>query len=310
MKKRFVWLFILALTLLSNIFISSIAQAATLSEEEYNYLSDVLKTGQTDELKSMIASGFDVNASYQCHKPLNMAIRTMAFAYGSVMPQTTPQKTMEMIEILLSAGADVNSYKIPNCKLEKSPIEETIALPTSLRGLHYIFTKTIKDVFNEKIAKCSKENNQDAECKEISKENMNIMLTEVDKLYDAKQKELEPIALQILTKLLAAGANINLTDSSGRNALHWAATYQRETDSLNIIKFLIQNGVDINAQDINGYTPIFFTYKNPELRQYLIQIGAHTAIKDNNGNLYNEMTGRSLHHYIDEDGYHMETAKY
>lgn len=311
MKKQSIRLFILVVALFSNCFIVNISKASTLSEEEYNHLSKVLRTGQTEELKKMITAGFDVNDYYQCHRPLNLAIKAMAFAYGSVVtPNITPQKAMDMIELLLTAGADVNAYTLPNCKIERSPIEQAIALPTTLRGLHYIFTKSIKDVFNEEIAKCNKENAKDEECKEISKEKMDIILTEVDKFYEAKHKELETVTLQILTKLLAAGADINLTDSSGRNALHWAIIYHRESDSLNIIKFLIKNGVNINAQDINGYTPIFFTYDHPEVRRYLIQVGANTSLKDNNGNIYSEMTGRSLHEYIDEDGYHIETAKY
>lgn len=312
MKNRFIYIFnLIAASLCLSIFMSETVKAAILSKEEYEQLSEIFKTGQTEELKKKIASGLNINASYQCHRPLNMAIRTMAFAYGStIMPQTTPSKVLDMIEILIAAGVNVNTATSPGCEIEKSPIEEAIALPTTLRGLNYIFTETIKEKFNEIIAECSKTNSQDIKCQEASKENMDMFLTEINKAYALKQKELEPDALRILKYLIAAGADINQKDSNGRAALHQAVVYQNKNDTLNIIKFLVENGADINAQDINGRTPLFSTYDNPEVRQYLIQAGANTNHRDNNGNLYNEMTGQAVRRYKDDEGYHEEIAKY
>ena len=311
MKKIFVYIFNLSVVVLFlSISVSQMVKAATLTPKEYEQLSEIFQNGKIEELREKIASGLNVNASYQCHRPLPMAVRTMAFAYGSIGMATTPQNVMEMIKMLVEAGADVNEAKSPQCKIDKSPMAEAVALPSTLRGLNYIFTKTIEDQINPIIDECRKTGSQDAECTEMTGEKRDLMVAEVNKFYDAKQKELEPDTLQILKYLLMAGADINQKNSRGQTVLHAAIIHYRNEDSLNIIKFLIENGADINASDANGYTPLFFTYDKPKARQYLIQAGANKMHRDKRGNFYNEMMGRSIHEYVDDEGYHKEIAKY
>jgi len=58
--------------------------------------------------------------------------------------------------------------------------------------------------------------------------------------------------LSVVKELCYHGANKQLADYSGSTVLHWA------TDSGNaqLVEWLIDNGADINAVDVNRWTPL------------------------------------------------------
>ena len=58
----------------------------------------------------------------------------------------------------------------------------------------------------------------------------------------------------IVRLLISAGAPAELTESSGINLLHWAAIANRPA----VIPALVEAGVDINAQDGSGFTPLMY----------------------------------------------------
>ncbi len=60
-------------------------------------------------------------------------------------------------------------------------------------------------------------------------------------------------------------------------------THYYATKSLDILKKLIANGVDINATDSSGKTPIFYA-ANKEIAEFLLASGAKTDVIDNAGN--------------------------
>lgn len=65
--------------------------------------------------------------------------------------------------------------------------------------------------------------------------------------------------LHIIKKLIENGADINVKDTNGRNALHLLAFTKDTVSNGNIFeccKFLVDNGIDVNLQDINGDTPL------------------------------------------------------
>ncbi|CAH1381376.1 unnamed protein product, partial [Tenebrio molitor] len=58
----------------------------------------------------------------------------------------------------------------------------------------------------------------------------------------------------IVKVLLDLGANINLTDHVGRNALHFAL--ENSKVNMRIVKLLLDEGIDAEAKDDNGKTPL------------------------------------------------------
>jgi len=58
--------------------------------------------------------------------------------------------------------------------------------------------------------------------------------------------------LDVVKELCYHGANKHLTDKGGSTVLHWA------TDSGNrqLVEWLLDNGADLNAADMNGWTPL------------------------------------------------------
>ena len=85
----------------------------------------------------------------------------------------------------------------------------------------------------------------------------------------------------VVIALLAAGADVNLTDSWGRTPLHLYSVYG--TDALDII---LATGADVNARDFRGRTPLHEAaeYENASLIAALVAAGANVNAKDHMGN--------------------------
>ncbi|WP_054849042.1 ankyrin repeat domain-containing protein [Vulcanisaeta sp. JCM 14467] len=100
--------------------------------------------------------------------------------------------------------------------------------------------------------------------------------------------------------LIKAGANVNVKDPTyGMTPLHYAVLGNR----LDIVKYLIENGADINARDNTGKTPLHFAAKNGylDIVKYLIENKADINVKDN--------IGKTPLDYAEENG-HKNVANY
>jgi ankyrin repeat protein len=75
--------------------------------------------------------------------------------------------------------------------------------------------------------------------------------------------------------------SINKTTKSGRTPLHFNALY---SGNLEILKFLIQNKIDLNIQDINGQTALDYAIISQkwDFAEILLINGANPNIKDKN----------------------------
>ena len=67
-------------------------------------------------------------------------------------------------------------------------------------------------------------------------------------------------AIEALQILLDLGADINQANQNGNTALHGAATRH----SAAIIEFLVENGADLNARNIKGWTPLDIVLGQPD----------------------------------------------
>lgn len=81
--------------------------------------------------------------------------------------------------------------------------------------------------------------------------------------------------------LYSARDVVDSRDGFGRTALMVAARY----GELEIVRFLINNGADVNAKDNNGQTALILAVdgRNIELVKYLVSHGADVNAKDNDG---------------------------
>lgn len=62
---------------------------------------------------------------------------------------------------------------------------------------------------------------------------------------------------EMVTKLLALGADPNISDSNQTTALHYAVMFQKE----DMIKKLVDHNANISLKDSNGFTPVEYAEK-------------------------------------------------
>lgn len=105
----------------------------------------------------------------------------------------------------------------------------------------------------------------------------NALLSTVDGNNSNDQK----VLLEIATKLLAAGANVNSKIKSGKSALHLAILNNRK----NLFDLFIRSNSNINSVDENGITPLIDAASNVrvEMISDLIVNGANVNIENNQG---------------------------
>ena len=85
---------------------------------------------------------------------------------------------------------------------------------------------------------------------------------------------------EVVQALVDSGANINLTERSGINLLHWAAITNRSS----VIPVLVKSGVPLNATDELGYTPLMYAASvdegDTETLKALLAAGADRSIRN------------------------------
>lgn len=80
-------------------------------------------------------------------------------------------------------------------------------------------------------------------------------------------------------KLLKEPELAHATDSYQRTPLHIAARYGHTE----IVRLLVDQGADVNAVAINGFTPLHVCANNAQIAELLLAAGAEPSIKDNFG---------------------------
>lgn len=70
--------------------------------------------------------------------------------------------------------------------------------------------------------------------------------------------------LETLSRLIVMGVNINAGDYDRRTPLHLAVS----AGNVDVIKYLIEKGADVNCKDRWGATPLDDT-DDPEISEYL-----------------------------------------
>lgn len=79
--------------------------------------------------------------------------------------------------------------------------------------------------------------------------------------------------MAILQTLINAGADKNGLNGKNRTALHNAVLKNNVTN----VRLLLDNGVNVNIEDIDGHTPIFYAQKGSDIYNMLLEAGARVS---------------------------------
>lgn len=84
-----------------------------------------------------------------------------------------------------------------------------------------------------------------------------------------------------LLKCIECGVPLNLKDSEGRTALHWAV----DRGHNNITSLLLNKNADVNAKDDEGQTPLHYAAvcDRADIAELLVRHGADIEIRDSEG---------------------------
>lgn len=88
--------------------------------------------------------------------------------------------------------------------------------------------------------------------------------------------------LDNLIKCIESGVSVDLKDSEGRTALHWAV----DRGHLNITEALVKEKAEINAKDNEGQTPLHYAAvcERESIAKFLLKENADMNIKDDDNN--------------------------
>lgn len=103
-------------------------------------------------------------------------------------------------------------------------------------------------------------------------------------LIEGKQSETN------LRYFLELGIDLTELDSEGNNVLHWAAQFYSLDNKAWLLKKAIEKGVDLNRENSQGYTPLFFSAVSNRLESFLLllELGANFKISDSQGQTLKE----------------------
>ena len=101
-----------------------------------------------------------------------------------------------------------------------------------------------------------------------------------------------PDYMEIIKYLIANGSNINNNNNVKKITPVHLATMNPSEITIEPLSFLIQQGANINAQDKDGNTPLFWAYggKDEQIISLLKEAGADENIRNRKGLLYNQVT--------------------
>lgn len=271
-----------------------------ITPDTYRNLRKVILEGSPDELKEMIRNGLNVNGMYRCEIPLNMAISSLAYALGSATG-FPPENAVEKVKILIESGADAN---FEPCTPASVPLVTAIQLPFNMYSLEESFYRAIdEEIKSDKGTENCLAGAIPKPCKELTQEDRKAIRESIHETYEIARKNLVPYMMNIIRFLVDNGANINATDAKNRTPLHRAASIP-QTITLEPLSFLIEKKANVNVPDIEGNTPIFiaYSYDNTSAVKLLIDAGADVTMKNHNGLLYNQLTGSVKRIYLDKEG--------
>jgi ankyrin repeat protein len=82
---------------------------------------------------------------------------------------------------------------------------------------------------------------------------------------------------ELVRLLVEQGADVNAEDLMGQTPLHHAVEYP------DIVRYLVDNGAAVNEDDVHGETPLHLAVRTPESARILVENGASVAFENHFG---------------------------
>lgn len=253
-------------------------EKSVTSEEEQLKLNQQLfqtfrQSGDMVEMKRLIDMGADVN--YTEHY-LNMI--TLAICSNDI----------GMTEFLIAEGAELIDGEGKNNLLDYAP-SNAMAEILYNHGVNDLNSALLSQVMNVLLGKYN-----------IHKNSIEFLLehgadpeTKLGDNCTAIRLAIIHITNDDLYETIKLFLHHNVNISPDRNMitlLHYAA-YKNNPQTINL---LIDHGLDVNAQDKNGNTPLHYARsllrENPQVIKVLLEHGADPNIRNKDGKLYSEIT--------------------
>ena len=289
---------IIKLLIIALIFFKpEIVHAATpqISDEQAH---EIVLNGTPDDVKKLIQSGYDVNREYLASTLLITAVKS---AFYATQTHSTPQQALEKIKILVNSGAEVDFT--PNSGFAMTALDWAIVAPVKAMEAENLVNIIYKEKIEKGKGQCKIPNVIDKPCKDITAEDRKVIKNAIHSVYVTIIKKWIPDYMEIIKYLVANGSNINNNNNAKKITPIHLATMNPSEITIEPLIFLIQQGADINAQDIDGNTPLFWAYgsRDEQIVSLLKEAGADENIKNHQGLLYNQVTAIKTKVNIEED---------
>lgn len=266
---------------------SALAQNVTpqISDEQAH---EIVLNGTPDDVKKLILNGYDVNTVYHCNTLLITAIKSAA---RGAYAHTASFYALEKIKALIEAGADVNAYSCPENSMR--PLAWAITLPEQMEESGDYILKNIEDKIKTENEYCDFPGILSKPCRDISKQEKKQIEISIKNDFKTAIKLSKKNFINIVEILINNGADVNGRDAQNQSVLHHAVINPQYA-STDFIKYLVDKGANINAQDVYGHTPLFIAsgLKNENAVNALIKLGADSNIQANDGSTYRDVGGQ------------------
>ena len=227
----------------SYIFGSGLKEELFEKDKQFNQANKLINEGKTDDLRSMIESGLDVNHQM----PDGTSLLMLASVGGN----------KKAVELLVNAGADV---KAKNFEGQTAQDLANIVYGETKEPKYQEIISLIQNEPQVEIKEAPVEK-QAAEERPIEERKVEVkpaplaIKPEVQKRLDNALLGLSPVTkYEEIQSLIDQGADINATDQQGNTPL--LKLLFSPSASKDKLDLLLKNGADVNAKNKDGLTPL------------------------------------------------------
>ena len=293
--KKIIGFLIFVIILLNAASLQAQNTPSQISDEQAH---EIVLTGTPDDVKKLIQSGYDVNKVYQCNTLLNVAVKSAVYSRNA---NKHPTYALEKIKLLTKAGANIN--KVSCIGISMPALHWAVALPSLIPDMERDVNIAIDEKIKNKIGECNFPGIVSKPCGEITSEEREEIRIAIKGAMQLAYRKFIPYFMEIIDFLVESGADINLKAGTiGTAPLHIAATNPQDV-TLEPLQYLIAKGANLNIQDNNGNTPLFWAYgvNNAKAVDILINAGANTAIINKEGVIYKDVEGKKIRGFMDNN---------
>ncbi len=275
------------------------------AEDDLSQVSDeqaheIVLNGTPEDVKKLLQTGYDVNKVYQCNTLLVMAIKSAAQSSQMVL---YPSYALEKVKILVDTGADINF--VPCSEKSMPSLSWAVSLPSLIENTEVLAYRVIDDKIKSGVGECIIPTVVSKPCKDITPVEREKIRKALHSSFLMKNRQLVPYFMEIVTYLVNKGANLNGSGEHGNKVVPiYLAAINPQNITIEPLKYLIKAGADIDIQDGDGNTPLFYAFGagNQKAVNLLIEAGADVNVMNKEGVLFNEVVTKKMFGFSGANG--------